>query len=107
MPDKPRILFVDDDISLNRLSVKMLTERGYSVDTATDGLSALSKLKTHSYDVAILDNYLPKLNGIDLLKRLRDEGHPAKVIMITAVDERQLAEESRSLGAAEILAKPF
>ena len=102
-----RILFVDDDVSLNQLSEKVLTERGYNVDVASDGLSALEKLKSQTYDVAILDNFMPKLNGIDLLRAMREQRYTTKVIMITAVNERQLTEESLRLGADKILPKPF
>ena len=102
-----RILFVDDDASLSQLSEKVLTDRGYNVDVANDGLAALDKLKSKAYDIAILDNFLPKLNGIDLLKAMRERHYATKVIMITAVNERQLAEESLRLGADKILPKPF
>ena len=102
-----RILFVDDDPSLNQLSEKVLTERGYRVDVALDGLAALTKMKSQTYDVAILDNFLPKMNGIDLLRHMREEHYTTKVIMITAVNERQLTEESMKLGADKILPKPF
>lgn len=104
---KLRILFVDDDTSLSQLSEKVLVERGYEVDVAADGLSALDKLKSRSYDVVILDNFLPKLNGLELLKLMREQHYPTKVIMITAVNERQLTEESLKLGVDKILPKPF
>ena len=102
-----RILFVDDDTSPNQLSEKVLTERGYRVDVALDGLAALTKMKSQTYDVAILDNFLPKMNGIDLLRHMREEHYTTKVIMITAVNDRQLTEESMKLGADKILPKPF
>jgi DNA-binding response OmpR family regulator len=102
-----RVLFVDDDISLNQLSEKLLSERGYHVDVAVDGLSALDKLSSKAYDVAVLDNFMPKLTGIDLLRQMRQLNYSTKVIMITAVNERQLTEESLRLGADKILPKPF
>jgi DNA-binding response OmpR family regulator len=102
-----RVLLVDDDRSLNQLSEKLLSERGYQVDVALDGLSALEKLSTHSYDVAVLDNFMPKLTGIELLKEMRERNDSTKVIMVTAVNERQLTDESLRLGAVTILPKPF
>ncbi len=106
-PSDLRILFVDDDSSLNQLSEKVLSERGYKVDVAPDGVAAIDKLKSHTYDVAILDNFMPKMNGIELLKHMREQRYATKIIMITAVNEGQLAEESMRLGADKILPKPF
>jgi DNA-binding response OmpR family regulator len=107
MKRKHKILFVDDDTSLNQILEKILREDGFEVDVAVDGIAAMNLLKEHRYDVAILDNYLPLMNGIDVLKSIRQDNLADKVIMITAVDERSLARESKRLGANEILAKPF
>jgi DNA-binding response OmpR family regulator len=107
MTNKIRVLCVDDDTSLNQLLEKVLLESGYHVDLATDGLSALSKLKEQYYDIAILDNYLPTMNGIDILKHIRAHNFPTKVIMITAVNEHDLVQEGLKHGADEILTKPF
>jgi DNA-binding response OmpR family regulator len=102
-----RVLLVDDDISLNQLSEKLLSERGYQVDVALDGMAALDKLSSHSYDVAVLDNFMPRLTGIDLLRQMRELNYQTKVIMVTAVNESQLTDESLRLGADKILPKPF
>jgi DNA-binding response OmpR family regulator len=106
-PSDLRILFVDDDSSLNQLSEKVLSDRGYRVDVAHDGIAAIDKLKAQTYDVAILDNFMPRMNGIELLKHMREQHYATKVIMITAVNESQLAEESLRMGADKILPKPF
>jgi DNA-binding response OmpR family regulator len=106
-PSDLRILFVDDDSSLNQLSEKVLSDRGYRVDVASDGIAAVDKLKSQTYDVAILDNFMPGMNGIELLKHMREQHYATKVIMITAVNESQLAEESLRMGADRILPKPF
>src|SRR5258708_20349571 len=92
-----RVLLVDDDISLNQLSEKLLSERGYHVDVAVDGMAALEKLSAHSYDVAVLDNFMPKLTGIDLLRQMRELNYSTKVIMITALNKRQLTDETLRL----------
>jgi DNA-binding response OmpR family regulator len=107
MPSKPKILFVDDDTSLNRILEKILHEEGYSVDVAGDGRTALEKLMKHDYDVAILDNNLPEMNAIDVLKEINHPRVTEKVIMITAVNDDDLAREGRKLGVREFLAKPF
>ena len=107
MTYKPKILFVDDDSSLNQILTRILTDQGYSVDIAVDGLSALEKLQKTNYDVAILDNNLPQMNAIDVLKKIQHRNIANKVIMITAVNEEELARESRKLGVQEVLSKPF
>ena len=107
MPSNPRILFVDDDTSLNRILLKILTDQGYHVDVAMDGLTALNKLQTNHYDAAIMDNNLPEMNAIDVLKKVHDKNVTRKVIMITAVDEHELSRESAQLGIRAVLAKPF
>ena len=101
------ILFVDDDTALNRILERMLKESGFGVDLATDGPAALQRLSDNHYDVAILDNCLPSMSGIDVLRELRSKNTATKVIMITAVDEHELANEGKQLGANEVLAKPF
>ncbi len=101
------ILFVDDDTSLNRILERMLKEHGFGVDLATDGPTAIQHLTDRHYDVAILDNCLPKMSGIEVLREVKAKNLPTKVIMITAVDEHELAYQGRQLGASEILAKPF
>jgi DNA-binding response OmpR family regulator len=107
MPSNPRILFVDDDTSLNRILLKILTDQGYHVDVAMDGLTALNKLQTNHYDAAIMDNNLPEMNAIDVLKKVHDKNVTRKVIMITAVDEQELSREGAQLGIRAVLAKPF
>jgi|WetSurMetagenome_2_1015567.scaffolds.fasta_scaffold285401_2 two-component system, OmpR family, alkaline phosphatase synthesis response regulator PhoP len=107
MPSNPRILFVDDDTSLNRILLKILTDQGYHVDVAMDGLTALNKLQSNTYDAAIMDNNLPEMNAIDVLRKVHDKNVTRKVIMITAVDELELSREGAQLGIRAVLAKPF
>ncbi|MBI5021658.1 MAG: response regulator [Ignavibacteriales bacterium] len=107
MGSKPKILFVDEDSSLKRILEKILQEEGYSVEVAGDGSTAKEKLLLHDYDVAILDNNLPGKNALDVLKEINHPSVTEKVIMITAVDENELAREGKKLGVREFLAKPF
>jgi DNA-binding response OmpR family regulator len=107
MQKKPRLLFVDDDTALNQLLDKILTEQGYQVDVVTDGQEALQQMLLEHYDVMILDNYLPRMNGIDVLRTVKKQKPQSNIIMITAVNENELAKESMRLGASAVLAKPF
>lgn len=107
MQKRPRLLFVDDDTALNQLLDKILTEQGYQVDVVTDGQDALQQMLLEHYDVTILDNYLPRMNGIEVLRTIKKQKPQSAVIMITAVNEHELALESMKLGASAVLAKPF
>lgn len=102
-----KILFVDDDSSLNRILKKILQEEGYTVEVAVDGFTAREKLNKRDYDVAILDNNLPGINAIDILKEINQPEITEKVIMITAVNDYDLAQESKKIGVREFLNKPF
>jgi DNA-binding response OmpR family regulator len=105
--DPLSILFVGDDTALNSILERMLKDHGYGVDLATDGPTAIKRLTDGHYDVAILDNCLPRMSGLDVLKEVRAKNLPTKIIMITAVDEQELAHQGKQLGAHAILAKPF
>jgi two-component system response regulator (stage 0 sporulation protein F) len=101
------VLFIDDDTALSQLLQKVLTERGFRVDVATDGAAGLAMLRNKRYNVAILDNYLPGMNGIEILREIKKGNLTPRVVMITAVNEADLARESMELGAHAVLPKPF
>jgi two-component system alkaline phosphatase synthesis response regulator PhoP len=65
-----RILVVDDDISILQFATKMLVQSGYHVDTAEDGAAAWDVLQINSYDLLVTDNKMPKVSGVELLKKL-------------------------------------
>ena len=91
-PEHPsRLLVVDDDIN-NRLSLsRRLARRGYQVDTAEGGAEALDKLLGEHYDLVLLDQMMPEMSGIDLLRLLRATHSQTDlpVIMVTALDENE------------------
>ena len=78
-----RILVVEDDGQIRRLSAEVLTRCGYDVDTAEDGAAAWSALLEESYDLMITDNNMPKVSGIELLKKMRGARMGLPVIMAT------------------------
>ena len=78
-----RILLVDDDSDIRRLNAEALKRSGYEVDTAEDGAAGWETLSACSYDLLITDNNMPKLSGVDLLKRLRAARMELPVIMAT------------------------
>src|SRR5881394_260470 len=85
MRNKPpqRILVVDDDICTRQLNTNILLRLGYEVDSAEDGAAAWEALCADSYDLLITDINMPKLSGVDLLKRLRAARMALPVIMAT------------------------
>jgi DNA-binding response OmpR family regulator len=78
-----RILVVEDDIFIRQLSTEVLIHSGYEVDAAADGAAAWQALNTDSYDLMITDNNMPKVSGVELLKKLRAARMALPVIMAT------------------------
>ena len=102
-----RILLAEDERSLARALVRILEKNNYAADAVFNGEDALAYLETGGYDAAILDIMMPKMDGITVLKTLRQRGNPIPVIMLTAkaeVDDKVLGLDS---GANDYLTKPF
>ena len=102
-----RVLVVEDEPKIAAFIKRGLEENTYAVDVAADGDEGYEWARNFPYDVIILDLMLPKLNGIELCKRLRRDGNGASIIMLTAkhtVDDRI---EGLDAGADDYLVKPF
>lgn len=102
-----RILLAEDERSLARALVRILEKNNYAADAVFNGEDALAYLESGDYDAAILDIMMPKMDGITVLKKLRQQGNPVPVIMLTAraeVDDKVLGLDS---GANDYLTKPF
>ena len=82
-----RLLYAEDEKSLARAVSTILTRNNYSVDVVYDGQSALDYLETGNYDGAVLDVMMPKLDGIEVLRRMRERGDSTPVLMLTAKSE--------------------
>jgi two-component system response regulator QseB len=102
-----RVLLVEDDSLLGDGIRVGLTQEGYTVDWVKDGQAAESALLTENFDFLILDIGLPKKNGLDVLKWMRDRGNNLPVLLLTAKDT--IADRVRGLdyGADDYLTKPF
>jgi two-component system copper resistance phosphate regulon response regulator CusR len=81
-----RVLVVEDSDRLQRALVAGLRQRGYAVDAASDGQAGLERATTGSYDAIVLDLWLPKRDGIDVLQRLRESRQDVPVLVLTARD---------------------
>jgi two-component system OmpR family response regulator len=101
-----RILVVEDEPRLQRNLAKALREEGYAVDAAGDGDDGLFKAETYDYDTIVLDVMLPKLDGWELLARLRKQ-KPTPVLMLTARDAHSDRVRGLDTGADDYLVKPF
>ncbi len=102
-----RVLIVDDEPLVCDLLGDFLTRRGHEVSTAGDGNEALRALQSQDSDLLLLDLYLPKLDGLGVLRGIRDQGLRAGTIWtMTGMGDHEAAEESLNLGAEDFLAKP-
>ena len=102
-----RLLLCEDEKTLSKVIKVLLTSNNYSVDTVFDGEEALDYIRTNIYDGIILDLMMPKINGIDVLKKIRSEGIKTPILILTAkaeIDDKVLGLDS---GADDYLTKPF
>ena len=102
-----RILLAEDERSLSRAAIALLEKNNYSADAVYDGQEALEYLESGNYDALILDLMIPKMDGITVLRTLRERGNPIPVLILTAkseVDDKVLGLDT---GANDYLTKPF
>ncbi len=102
-----KILFVEDSESLQRSVSTGLRSLGFSVQQALDGRSALRQLADGEFDVVLLDLLLPGLGGLEVLKRMREDGDSASVLILSALDQTEDRVLGLDLGADDYLVKPF
>ena len=102
-----RILVVEDEKNLNDIIVKKLKKEKYGVDSCFDGKDAIDYILATEYDVIILDIMLPKLNGFEVLKSIRNKNIKTPVLMLTAKDGIEDKVQGLDLGADDYLIKPF
>ena len=102
-----RILLAEDERSMSRALVAILTKGNYSVDAVYDGQDAFDYLITGDYDAAILDVMMPKIDGFEVLRRIRAKGIGIPVMMLTAKSQVDDKVEGLDLGANDYLTKPF
>ena len=102
-----RLLLVEDNLSLADWLARALRENRFTVDCAYDGVQADLLLRTETYDLVILDLSLPKLDGHEVLRRLRTRGSNVPVLILTATNTVQGRIQGLNQGADDYLAKPF
>ncbi len=102
-----RVLVVDDNRDLGELTSEILEERGFKVNIAYDGESALARIKQEPYDLMILDYKLPRMSGLTVLERTLRIRPNLKTIMISAFGDDSTRTRAKELGAYAFLDKPF
>jgi len=102
-----RILIAEDDDVLADGLTRSLRQSGYAVDHVASGLEADSALSTQNFDLLILDLGLPRMSGLEVLKRLRARGAMLPVLILTASDSVDERVKGLDLGADDYMAKPF
>ncbi len=102
-----RILIVEDELHLAEALAQILRKQNYSVDAVYDGQSGLDNALSGIYDLLLLDIMLPEMDGITLLKKIRNEGITTPVILLTAKGEISDKVAGLDYGADDYIAKPF
>ena len=105
--DRYAILVVDDEESIRRLLQKELAAPGREIHVAADGAEALAQLRSHWFDVVVMDLWLPDVSDLSLLIRTRESIPNVEVIMITGHGDVDIAVEAMKLGAYDFIRKPF
>jgi two-component system, OmpR family, alkaline phosphatase synthesis response regulator PhoP len=104
---KKKILLVEDELGLRITIRDRLISEGYAVETASDGQEGYDLAISHTYDLILLDLMLPRKNGLDVCRDLRQEGLATPVLMLTARDQILDKVLGLKLGADDYLTKPF
>lgn len=102
-----KLLVVEDNVQLNKALTTLLKRNSYIVDSALDGKEALFNINEYNYDVIILDIMLPKIDGLEVLKTMRNAGNQTPVILLTAKSTVIDKITGLDLGADDYLPKPF
>lgn len=107
VPDLAKILLVEDDHDMSEVLVQTLSNRGFTVQIAADGRTALDLLRVNKYDVILLDWMMPGLSGVDVCRSLRKAGDRTPILMLTARTSDDDTETGLDAGADDYLTKPF
>lgn len=107
MTPDPKILVVDDEPPIRRLLKTALTAQSWRVEEAADGLEALDFLRRNKVDLIVLDLGLPRLEGLDVIRRLRETGNVTPIIVLSSRGDEKGKVAALDLGADDYVTKPF
>jgi len=101
------ILIVDDEESFLKLVHSVLVDEGFAVETATDGSAAINLIQARAFDLILLDIKMPRVDGVEVLRFVKDNFIDTPVIMVTGVNDIKIAVECMKLGAYSYVTKPY
>ncbi len=104
---KTKVMIVDDDAAVSNFLQRFLSKKSYQVVVANNGPEAIKLTKEESPQLVLLDIRMPEMNGIEVLQEIKKVNPGIGVIMITAVQEEEIAREAMKLGADDYICKPF
>ncbi|MBJ6138926.1 EAL domain-containing protein [Marinobacter litoralis] len=109
LPERHRLLVVDDDLAVRMVSRLALTKKGYGVTEASDGYTALSWMDSHKFDAILLDARMPGMDGFETCRKMRDKlnGEPVPIIMVTGQDDDASIDAAFECGATDFVVKPL
>ncbi|MGH7364534.1 MAG: response regulator [Candidatus Methylomirabilales bacterium] len=102
-----KVLVVDDEPEAVELLVEFLSSKGYEVLTATSGEEALRRVREDRPHLVLLDIRMPKMSGLEVLRRIREIDAEMGIIMVTAVNEEDVGRQALELGAFDYIVKPL
>jgi len=102
-----KVLIVDDQFGIRLLLDEVLKKEGYETFQAANGVQAIEITKNHAPDLVLLDMKIPGMDGIEILKRLKEYDQDIAVIIMTAYGELDMIQQAKNLGALAHFAKPF
>ena len=102
-----KLLYAEDEAAMAEAVTDILTYHNYLVDAVDNGADALAYARAEAYDGIILDIMMPKMDGLEVLRRLRAEGHRTPILLLTARAEVEDQIQGLDLGADDYLPKPF
>ncbi len=103
---RKKILIVDDEPGC-REALKIILKNKYNIVVTDNGIDAIELIKQGGFHLIILDIIMPKINGIEVLKRIREFDTQLKVIILTAIKNKEFVEEAEKLGVSGYIFKPF
>lgn len=107
MKVRPKILYVEDDLTLSFVTRDNLTMKGYQVEAVDNGQEALRKFEKGRYDLCILDIMLPKMDGFTLAEKIREKDLQVPIIFVTARSSKEDKIHGLRLGGDDYITKPF
>ncbi|MFC5467351.1 response regulator [Cohnella suwonensis] len=105
--EKKKLLIVDDQVGIRILLLEVFATEGYDTFQAANGRAALDIVRNHRPDLVLLDMKIPGMDGLEILKQIKEYDRDIKVIMMTAYGELDMIKEATDLGALMHFTKPF